>query len=51
MVVKEVAVKRLAILFALLALGSALGACSKCGWVWDDWKNPARSCRGDMPLG
>jgi len=30
----------------LLAFALALGGCSHCGWIWDDWRKP-QSCRGD----
>src|SRR5262245_39831830 len=30
----------------LLVFALALGGCSHCGWIWDDWRKP-QSCRGD----
>jgi hypothetical protein len=36
-------------IIALLALGLALGGCSKCGPFWEDWMQPSpqKSCRSD----
>jgi hypothetical protein len=42
-------VKRLTLLACLLALGLSLGGCTKCGFIWDDWKSPAKSCRDEAP--
>jgi hypothetical protein len=41
--------KRLTILASVLALGLALGGCSKCGFWWDDEPSSPRSCKGDLP--
>jgi hypothetical protein len=40
-------VKRLTIVAAVLGLGLALGGCSKCGFIWDEWQ--PRSCKSDAP--
>ncbi|UTD25683.1 peptidylprolyl isomerase [Bradyrhizobium sp. WD16] len=40
-------VRRLACLSLLLALTIPLGACSKCGWIWEDWQSS--SCHGGPP--
>jgi hypothetical protein len=37
--------RRIACFSLLLALVVPLGACSKCGWIWDDWQAPS-SCHG-----
>jgi hypothetical protein len=42
-------IRRLTTLAVLLALGASLGACSKCGWIWDDWKSPGQTCKDDRP--
>ena len=39
---------RLAAILCLLIVGLALGGCSKCGWLWDDYMGP-KSCRGAAP--
>jgi hypothetical protein len=41
--------KRLTILSSIVALGLMLGGCTKCGWLWDDWRSPAKFCRDDVP--
>jgi hypothetical protein len=41
--------KRLTILVFALSLGLSLGACSKCGFLWDDWSSPGRACKSDLP--
>lgn len=40
--------RRTVMLTALLALGVSLSGCSKCGWIWDDWRKPG-ACREDVP--
>jgi hypothetical protein len=40
--------KRLAALSCVIALGLALGGCTRCGWIWNDWQAPA-SCKDDAP--
>jgi hypothetical protein len=37
--------KRLAIILGVIAVGLALGGCTKCGPIWDDWLNSPKSCR------
>jgi hypothetical protein len=41
--------KRLAILSGAIMLALALNGCTKCGWIWNDWQSPAKSCRDDIP--
>ena len=43
-------IRRLTIVASIVALGLALGGCTKCGFWWDDWMHkPAKSCNGDWP--
>jgi hypothetical protein len=39
--------RRLAVIFGVLALGLALGGCTKCGPIWDDWVQAPKSCKSD----
>jgi hypothetical protein len=39
--------RRLAVIFGVLAFGLALGGCSKCGPIWDDWFQGPKSCKSD----
>lgn len=39
---------RLATTILLLAIAATLGGCSKCGFFWDDWRQPG-TCRSDAP--
>ena len=39
--------RRWIIIAGLIALGVALGGCSKCGPFWEDWTQPSKSCRSD----
>ena len=39
--------RRLAAIFGVLALGFALGGCTKCGPIWDDWVQGPKSCKSD----
>jgi hypothetical protein len=41
--------KNASIAIVLIALGLALGGCSKCGFFWDDWRSTPKSCQGDVP--
>ena len=41
--------KRLTIFSGLIALSFVLSGCTKCGWIWNDWQSPAKSCRDDVP--
>jgi hypothetical protein len=42
--------KRTSIVIAVIALGLALGGCSKCGgFFWDDWRSAPKSCQSDLP--
>jgi hypothetical protein len=38
--------QRVAAILCLVVLGLALGGCTKCGWIWDDWQ---RSCHAEVP--
>jgi len=39
--------RRVAVVIGLIALGFALGGCTKCGPIWDDCMAPAKVCRSD----
>jgi hypothetical protein len=41
-------IKKSGILLTIVLLGLSLGGCSKCGWIWDDWRAPG-ACRSDAP--
>jgi hypothetical protein len=41
--------ERISIIAAIMALGLALGGCSKCGPFWDDWRSMPKSCQSDLP--
>ena len=41
--------KRLTILSGVFALTLVLGGCTKCGWIWDEWRSSPQSCRTDAP--
>jgi hypothetical protein len=36
----------IALVFSVIALAAALGGCTKCGPIWDDWTQP-KSCKSD----
>jgi hypothetical protein len=38
--------KKAVIVVFLTAVGLTLGGCSRCGWIWDDWRSPS-ACRSD----
>jgi hypothetical protein len=40
-------IRRFAAFSLLVVLAAGLGACSKCGWIWDDWQSS--SCHGGPP--
>ncbi|MDE2378708.1 peptidylprolyl isomerase [Bradyrhizobium sp.] len=40
-------VRRLVVVSCLAALGLALGGCTKCGPIWDDWVRAPKSCKSD----
>lgn len=40
-------IKRLVTLSALLAFGLSLSGCTKCGWLWEDWRS-GQVCKGDF---
>jgi hypothetical protein len=39
--------RRLVMLFSLIAMGLALNGCTKCGPIWDDWIQSPKSCKSD----
>jgi hypothetical protein len=39
--------RRWVLIGGLLALGLALGGCTKCGPIWDDWMQGPKSCKSD----
>jgi hypothetical protein len=39
--------RRWVLIFSLVATGLALGGCTKCGPIWDDWFGPPKSCKSD----
>jgi hypothetical protein len=41
--------KRISIAMAVITLGLALGGCSRCGFIWDDWRSAPKSCQSDLP--
>jgi hypothetical protein len=41
--------KRLTILSSVIALALVLGGCTRCGFIWDDWSAPSKSCRDHVP--
>ena len=40
--------KRATIVAGVIAMGLAMGSCTKCGWIWQDWMKPA-SCNDLVP--
>jgi hypothetical protein len=38
--------KRIAVVTCLILLGLSLGACTKCGWLWNEGP---RGCHSDAP--
>jgi hypothetical protein len=40
--------RRLSVIFGVLAFGFALGGCTKCGPIWDDWVQGPKSCKSDI---
>jgi hypothetical protein len=34
-------------IIGLVAIGLALGSCTKCGPIWDDWMQSPKSCKSD----
>jgi hypothetical protein len=38
--------RRLLLIFSVIAMGLALNGCTKCGPIWDDWISP-KSCKSD----
>jgi len=38
--------RRLVLLGGVVAIGLALGGCTRCGPIWDDWMQP-KSCKSD----
>jgi hypothetical protein len=41
--------KPIAVLLVLITSGLILGGCTKCGFIWDDWRSAPRSCQSDIP--
>ena len=41
--------KRLTIVASIVAFGLMVSGCSKCGFWWDEWGRPAKTCKGDWP--
>ena len=39
--------RRLVLLFSVIAMGLALNGCTKCGPIWDDWVQSPKSCKSD----
>jgi hypothetical protein len=39
--------RRLAVIIGLIGLALALGGCTKCGPIWDDWLPSQKSCKSD----
>ena len=39
--------RRFVVISSLVALGLALGGCTKCGPIWDDWLQSPKSCKSD----
>ena len=35
------------VVFGVVALRLALSGCTKCGPIWEDWMQGAKSCRSD----
>jgi hypothetical protein len=44
---RSVMCRRLALIFSVVVAGLALGGCTKCGPIWDDWTQSPKSCRSD----
>ena len=45
--VDHIMVRRCILLFCVAATVLALGGCTKCGPIWDDWLQAPRSCKSD----
>jgi hypothetical protein len=39
--------RRLVLIVGMVAVGVALGGCTKCGPIWDDWVQSPKSCKSD----
>jgi hypothetical protein len=39
--------RRLVLLGGVIAIGLALGGCTRCGPIWDDWMQSPKSCKSD----
>jgi hypothetical protein len=44
---RQAMVRRLAIVFGVIAVGLVLNGCTKCGPIWDDWLQSPKSCKSD----
>ena len=40
-------VRRVWLILGMIAMGLALGGCTKCGPIWDDWMPSPKSCKSD----
>ncbi len=43
----RIMLRRLALVCCVIAIGLTLGACTKCGPIWDDWMHGPKSCKSD----
>jgi hypothetical protein len=43
----QVMLRRVILVFSLVAFGLALSGCTKCGPIWDDWMQSPKSCKSD----
>jgi hypothetical protein len=41
--------RRLVLMTSAILIGLALGGCTKCGPIWDDWTQSPKSCKSDHP--
>ncbi len=39
--------RRCILLLCAAAMGLALGSCTKCGPIWEDWMQSPKSCKAD----
>ncbi len=40
--------RRCVLLLCMAAMGLALGSCTKCGPIWEDWMQSPKSCKADQ---
>jgi hypothetical protein len=43
----QVMLRRVILVFSVVAFGLALSGCTKCGPIWDDWMQSPKSCKSD----